>query len=275
MNRTIQRTIPAMTVALVLICAVGIAPPSLFGSSDKSSKPAPAPKAASTAKPASGATGAKPGGTSTTHTGPTTAGRSGPTTGGKSGPTTTGKPGVGAGGPGAKSGGVATDKRATGGPLPKGAHTAPTRNGAVTRRADGRVSDIHDSKRGMDVHRGLNGERRVSVERADHSRLVAERGRRGYIEHRYGFRGHDYGRRAYYWHGHEYNRYYRGYYYRGVYWASTLRATTMVPASTDGPTIPGARRWRTDGDGERRPLGTASMAATSPPTRPMPAPTSG
>jgi hypothetical protein len=69
----------------------------------------------------------------------------------------------------------------------------------------------------MGIHRGLDGSRHVSVERADHSHLVAERGRRGYIERGYSFHGHDYNRRAYYWHGHEYNRYYRGYYYRGVY----------------------------------------------------------
>jgi hypothetical protein len=92
-----------------------------------------------------------------------------------------------------------------------------TRNGAVTRRADGRISDVHDARRGMDVHHGLDGGRRVSVERGDHSRIVAERGRRGYIERRYSYHGHDYGRRAYYYHGHEYNRYYRGYYYHGAF----------------------------------------------------------
>jgi hypothetical protein len=57
----------------------------------------------------------------------------------------------------------------------------------------------------------------VSVERADHSRVVAERGRRGYVERGYGYRGHDFARRSYYYHGHEYNRFYRGYGYRGVY----------------------------------------------------------
>jgi hypothetical protein len=69
----------------------------------------------------------------------------------------------------------------------------------------------------MDVHHGLDGSRRVSVERPDHSRVYAERGRPGYVERRYDYHGHEYGRRAYYWHGHEYNRYYRGYYYGGVY----------------------------------------------------------
>jgi hypothetical protein len=79
------------------------------------------------------------------------------------------------------------------------------------------VSDVHDAKRGMDVHHGLDGGRKVSMQRHDGSRLVAERGRRGYVERGYHYHGHDYGRRAYYYHGHEYNRYYRGYGYRGVY----------------------------------------------------------
>ena len=105
----------------------------------------------------------------------------------------------------------------TGGRAPIGAHTVATRNGAVTQRADGRVRDVHDDRRGMDVHHGLNGSRRVSVERGDHSRIMAERGRPGYIERGYAFHGHDYGRRSYYWHGHEYNRFYRGYYFHGAY----------------------------------------------------------
>jgi hypothetical protein len=55
------------------------------------------------------------------------------------------------------------------------------------------------------------------VERADHSRIVAERGGRGYVQHPYGFHGHDYGHRTYYEHGRAYDRFYRGYYYHGVY----------------------------------------------------------
>jgi uncharacterized Zn-finger protein len=68
----------------------------------------------------------------------------------------------------------------------------------------------------MDVHHSLNGNRRIAVERHDGSRMVAERGRRGFVERPYSFHGHDFDRRAYYYHGHEYNRFYRGYGYRGV-----------------------------------------------------------
>ena len=105
-----------------------------------------------------------------------------------------------------------------GGPKPAHSTDKTLASGKEVRtRGDGKVSDIHDSKSGMDVHRGLNGNRRVSVERHDGSRLVAERGRRGYVQRGYSYRGHDFGRRSYYYHGREYNRYYRGYYYRGAY----------------------------------------------------------
>ena len=103
-------------------------------------------------------------------------------------------------------------------PAPRGATEHITKSGnAVRMRPGGRVSDVHDARRGMDVHHGLAGGRRVAMERHDGSRLVAERGRRGYVERGYHYGGHDYGRRAYFYHGHEYNRYYRGYGYRGVY----------------------------------------------------------
>jgi len=103
-------------------------------------------------------------------------------------------------------------------PAPRGSNEHVTRSGSAVRtRPNGRVSDVHDARRGMDVHHGLAGGRRVSMERHDGSRLVAERGRRGYVERGYQYHGHDFGRRAYFYHGHEYNRFYRGYGYRGMY----------------------------------------------------------
>ena len=104
------------------------------------------------------------------------------------------------------------------GPAPRGVNEHVTRGGSAIRtRPGGRVSDIHDARRGMDVHHGLAGGRRVSMERADHSRVYAERGRRGFVERPYGYHGHDFARRSYYYHGRAYDRYYRGYGYRGVY----------------------------------------------------------
>ena len=46
---------------------------------------------------------------------------------------------------------------------------APNGN-ALRLRSDGRPSDVHDAQRGMDIHHGLNGGQRASVERPDHSR---------------------------------------------------------------------------------------------------------
>ena len=102
-------------------------------------------------------------------------------------------------------------------PTPRGAIEHTTRSGSAVRIGPkGNVRDVHNATRGMDVHHGLNGNRRVAVERADHSRLVAERGRPGYVQRGYSYRGHDFGRRSYYYHGREYNRFYRGYGYRGL-----------------------------------------------------------
>jgi hypothetical protein len=69
----------------------------------------------------------------------------------------------------------------------------------------------------MDIHHGLDGNRRVVVERPDHSRIFAERGGRGYVQHPYMFHGHEFAQRTYWDHGHAYARYYGRYPYHGVY----------------------------------------------------------
>ena len=103
-------------------------------------------------------------------------------------------------------------------PKPRYSHDRVNKDGSVIRtRSNGSRSDFHDARRGMDVHHGLGGGRRVSVDRPGHGRIVSERGRRGYVQRGYPYHGHDFGRRAYFYHGHEYNRYYRGYEYRGMY----------------------------------------------------------
>lgn len=79
----------------------------------------------------------------------------------------------------------------------------------------GGVREVHAN--GMTIRRGPGGERRIEMERADHSRFVAYGHGRGYIEHRYEYGGHPYYARAYYYHGAYYRGYYRGYYYHGSY----------------------------------------------------------
>jgi len=99
---------------------------------------------------------------------------------------------------------------------PKGSSTHVAKNGAaLSKRPNGKVSDVHDPKRGMDVHHGLNGNRAIHVERPDHSHIYGERGRPGYVQRGYNYHGHDFGRRSYAYHGHVYSHFYHGYDYHG------------------------------------------------------------
>jgi hypothetical protein len=225
-----------------------------FGQATKAkpaAKPAaPAAKpAAPAAKPATPAGGAAAGGAAKGPTtaggaakGPTTAGGAakGPTTAGGAakGPTTAAPAGRGAAagpatgrgpaaspagrGPasasrgGSPAGARGPARTASGHAAPAGHVTARNDRGAVTRDRNGKVRDVHDNKRGMDVHRGLAGGRSVRTERADGHRVVSERGGRGYVQSRYNYHGREYGHRTYYEHGRAYDRFYRGSMYHGV-----------------------------------------------------------
>lgn len=195
-------------------------------SEGKKSAPAPAHAAAPAAAgqhPAGGA----PGGAATSH-GPTTGGGAGAghaiTTGGAgashvttAGPRGARPGGVVAGRSGASAAGGATSF--AGHPVPAGGHELHAANGAAIRtRTDGSRSDVHDPKRGMDIHHGLDGNRRVAVERADHTRIVADRGGRGYVQHPYMFHGHEFGHRTYFEHGRAYDRFYGRYGWHGHYY---------------------------------------------------------
>ncbi|WP_263375924.1 hypothetical protein [Granulicella aggregans] len=104
------------------------------------------------------------------------------------------------------------------GHMPTGSHEVRTAHGDVIRtRPNGSRADVHVAGRNMDIHHGLNGNRRISVERADHSRVFAERGGRGYVQHPYRYGGREYGRRTYYDHGRYYDHYYGRHYYHGEY----------------------------------------------------------
>jgi hypothetical protein len=115
--------------------------------------------------------------------------------------------------------------------LPAGSRVTRGRNGEeVRRRANGRPADVRIANRGMNIHHGLNGGRRVSVERADHSRIVAYRGGRGYVQHPYSYRGHEFAHRTYYRNGRAYDHFYRRYPYHGVYVESYAPAVYYAPA---------------------------------------------
>jgi hypothetical protein len=212
---------------------------------EKKSAPAPAAHpAAPAAHPAAPAAGARPGGApgEAAH-GPTTSGAGGGhaiTTSGAHGPTTgsaashsittggasaAGSTGIHAGGGAGAAhtfgggGGTHAGGSSFGGhPAPAGSHETHAANGdAVRTRADGSRSDIHDSAHGMDIHHSLTGNRQVSVERADHSRIVADNHGRGYVQHPYMFHGHEFGHRTYFEHGRAYDRFYGRYGWHGAY----------------------------------------------------------
>lgn len=220
----------------------------------KSSAPAKPAAAAKAAPAATGKPGGQPAG-NTAH-GPTTAGHGpttttaghGPTTAGHGpitttaghGPTTTtaghgsttaGHSATTAGTAGHGASATAHNTAMAGGHEPAGSHTVRTANGNEIRtRANGRPADVHVANRGMDIHHGLNGSRRVSVERADHSRIVADRRGHGYVQRPYMYHGHEFAHRTYYRDGRAYDRFYRRYPYRGVYVETYAPAFYYRPA---------------------------------------------
>jgi hypothetical protein len=99
-----------------------------------------------------------------------------------------------------------------------GAKTVKTANGnEVQTRANGSPRDLRVASSGMEIHHALSGGRRVILERADHSRIVADGGGGGYVQHSFVFRGHEFTHRTYLFHGVAYDRFYRRYTYRGIH----------------------------------------------------------
>lgn len=192
----------------------------------------PAAKAATPAPKAGGAGGAAAAskGPTTASKGPTTASK-GPTTGGATTasrtPITTATPRTTTVAP-AKTTGLSTGTgrttptstsrtAPTASRIPAGNRVVTTPGGHEVRmRADGRAAEIH-TKNGMDIHHGLDGHRSVMMERRDGSRVYAERGGRGYVEHPFRYGNREFGRRSYYYNGRAYDRYYGRYSYRGGY----------------------------------------------------------
>ncbi|MGD0445141.1 MAG: hypothetical protein ABSA39_14500 [Edaphobacter sp.] len=207
------KSVPCLSIAALTFSACLGFTLSANAQTKKPTTPAPAAKpAAPAAKPATPAAHSTGGTTTAAHT----------TTGSHT-TTTTSHTTTTAGGHTVTSTSTTrtTTVSHTGGPVgrtPVGSHEVRTANGSVVRtRANGSRADIHDARRGMDIHHGLDGNRRISVERADHSRVYAERGGRGYVQHPYMYHGREYGHRTYYDHGRYYDRYYNRYAYRGVY----------------------------------------------------------
>ncbi len=187
------------------------------------SKPAPAAKTSTpTTHTTSSSSGTRSGSTATSeHTGST--GRTGSTNAShtpsvthdsKTGATTTR---------------TATGKEVTKGPTGKVTSVKTASGNEAKFGSNGKVREVHTAS-GMTISHGPGGARRVEVERADHSRLVAEGHGRGYIQRPYNYGGHAYYSRAYYYHGGYYRGYYRGYYYHGGYYNGYMPAYYYPPA---------------------------------------------
>jgi hypothetical protein len=85
----------------------------------------------------------------------------------------------------------------------------------ATFRPNGSFASVHAG--GMQIDRGLRGERRIVTVRPDHSRVVSMGPHRGYVERPYIVRGgRTYVQRTYVVNNVTYVRVYRSYYYRGV-----------------------------------------------------------
>lgn len=178
----------------------------LLHAADK--KPAPPPKPVTASKPAAAAR--KPAATNGTKAGPAAGTHTtfaGPAARGPiaNAPTTTSR---------TASGTMAARPALS----PRGTTERTLRSGqTVSLRPDGRPRDIRDVAHQMQVHRELGGGRRVMVDRPDHSRTFFERGRPGYVQRPFAFRGHEFARRTYIYHGRVYSHFYRAYPYRGLY----------------------------------------------------------
>ncbi len=149
--------------------------------------------------------------------------------------------------PGGAPGGVSSAVASARGGLmahaaPMGARDRMSPSGNALRiRANGRPADLHDARRGMDIHHYLGGGRSAMMKRPDGSRLYYESGQPGYIGHPYVFHGHEFERRSYYDNGRAYDLFYSRYYYRGLpldvyaparYYASAFYAWIYNPWSS-------------------------------------------
>ena len=205
------------STALILSGLLSIGSAAIAGSpkaAGSTSKPASAPKSSAASRPASTSKSAGgavhgPAANGTGSHGPT-ANTHGPSANGSNTQATpNSRYGQPASSAGAHAAIQAGHNQAIPHASPAGSVDHATRNGSAIRtRPNGKVSDVHDARNGIDVHHGLNSNRRVSQERPDHSRVVSERGHPGFAQHPYQFHGHAFARRSYFYHG---------YMYRGLY----------------------------------------------------------
>jgi hypothetical protein len=117
----------------------------------------------------------------------------------------------------AAAGHAAQSRAFLGHPAPPGSTEKETRNGSIVRTAaDGSVIDVRSPRNGMYIQHGVDGSRRIIVERPDRSRVYASSRGTGYVQHPYVFGGHAYSNRTFYMNGKTYHQVYRPYNYGGT-----------------------------------------------------------
>jgi|GEM_PF-3441711 len=144
--------------------------------------------------------------------------------------------------------GPAVRSRNFAGPGPAGSKETTNGKGDIVRKAaDGSVIDVRSPKNGMLIHHALNGNRRVVVERPDHSRIVAASRGVQYVQHPYSYGGHTYDHRTYYAQGKVFHQLYRPYNYRGtnldVYATSRYYEPRFYQWATGRQTTPQPFTW--------------------------------
>jgi hypothetical protein len=122
-------------------------------------------------------------------------------------------------------------------PGPPGSREIQTPNGNIVRTAaDGSVMDVRNPSTGMSVHHGLDGSRRITVDKPDGSRVFVPSHGVAYVQHPYLFQAHPFDHRTFYDRGQLSHQLYRPY----TYGATTLDA--YAPQHFYSPEV---YRWAT------------------------------
>ncbi|HYC08419.1 MAG TPA: hypothetical protein VEC10_02205 [Steroidobacteraceae bacterium] len=106
-------------------------------------------------------------------------------------------------------------------PAPAGSYETRATNGNIVRTAaDGSVMDVRNPATGMSVHHGLDGSRRITVDKPDGSRVFVPSRGVAYVQHPYLYQAHPFDHRTFSDRGQLSHQLYRPY----TYGATTLDA---------------------------------------------------
>ena len=124
-------------------------------------------------------------------------------------------------------------------PGPAGSTVTRAANGNIVRTAsDGSVLDVRSPAKGMYIQHGLDGSRRILVERPDRSRVFSTSRGVPYVHHPYMFRGHPMDHRTFVVQGKVFHAFYRPYTYGGTTLDVYAPTRFYDPAFYQGATTP-------------------------------------